>query len=141
VSGATVTLYQNGKVYTLSNNPMTTGVTGFYEFDDLPVGSFSVQADIGEYFSSSGSVSLTDGDAQLDLPIPGYDSKAVQPTVHEVVVTSVPTPSPAPTIKPTPKVSNTPVPLPTLPPEPGFEVLLALAALGMVAAVKWAGKK
>ncbi|MGA9141528.1 MAG: carboxypeptidase-like regulatory domain-containing protein [Methanocella sp.] len=131
VTGATVTLYQNGNEYLLLNNPMTTMVTGYYEFDNLPVGPYSVQADKGGFSSNSVSVNIADSDVQADLSIPGFDSRAVKPTVFVT-----PTPTPTPTPKPTLKVSNTPVPLPTVQPSPGFELLLAVISIGLLAAVK-----
>jgi hypothetical protein len=58
VSGATVTIYQNGSEYVNLNNPGKTDVTGYFEFTGLPDGTYSVQADKNGYFSPSESVTL-----------------------------------------------------------------------------------
>ena len=134
VTGATVTLYQNGSMYANPDNPGKTDATGYYEFTGLPAGAYSLQADKAGYFSSSDTRSLASSDLEINLRIPGYDSKAATPTV-QVYVTVTPTPAP-PTPTPTPKPSPTLVPLPTPTPDPGFELLLALLSLIAVVAIR-----
>jgi hypothetical protein len=134
VAGATVTLYQGGQVYDHQGNPGMTDITGYYEFTGLPAGDYSLQAEKASYFSSSDTRSLANSDLAIDLKIPGYDSKAVTPTI-KVYVTVTPTPAP-PTPTPTPKPSPTLVPLPTPVPEPGFGLLLALFSLGTLVAIR-----
>jgi hypothetical protein len=131
VAGATVTIYQGGKEYVSQSNPWKTDITGYYEFAGLPDGAYSVQADKGSYFSRSESTLLAGNNAEINLQITGYDSKAPTPTV---LVRTTPTPTPAPpTTIPTPKPCPTLVPLPTPPEEPGFGLLLALISLGALA--------
>ena len=111
VAGATVTLYQAGQEYVLQNNPGKTDVIGYYEFTGLPAGAYSLQADKGSYYSTSDTVSLTEADMQINLRIPGYDSKAPVPTVV-VYATPVPvTPTPKPTASPTPTMVPLPAPV------------------------------
>jgi hypothetical protein len=134
VAGATVTIYQGGQEYVHQNNPGKSDATGYYEFSGLPDGAYSIQADKGGYFSPSDSAVITGNDVQVNLRIPGYDSRAVTPTV-QVYVTPSPTPAP-PTPKPTARVTPTLVPLPTPVPEPGFGLLLVLISLGTVVAIR-----
>jgi hypothetical protein len=132
VAGAAITLYQAGQEYVHQANPGVTDATGYYEFSGLPAGAYSLQADKGGYFSTSDTVSLTEADREINLKIPGFDSKAPLPTV---LVYATPTPVP-PTPKPTAKPSPTMVPLPTPVPEPGFGLLLVLVSLGAVVAIR-----
>jgi hypothetical protein len=134
VAGANVILYQGGQEYVSQNNPTKSDATGYYEFTGLPAGDYSLQADKDTFFSISVTASINNGDVQKDLWIPGYDSKAVTPTV-QAYVTITPTPAP-PTPTPTPKPSPTLVPLPTPAPEPGFGLLLVLLSMGAVAAIR-----
>jgi hypothetical protein len=134
VAGATVTLYQNGSEYDSPSNPITTDAAGSYIFRGIPVGAYSIQADKGGYFSLSDSRVLTGADVVVDLKIPGYDSKVVTPTI-QVYVTPSPTPAvptPTPTAKPTPTLVPRPAPSET----PGFGLLLAIAAIGAIAAIR-----
>jgi hypothetical protein len=133
VTGATVTLYQNGDEYVLQNNPGVTDTTGYYEFSGLPDGAYNIQADKGGYSSPSDSTILAGSDAQVNLKIPGYDSRKATPTVA-IYDASTPTPAP-PTAKPTASPTPTKVPLPTPVPEPGFGLLLALASIGAVVSI------
>jgi hypothetical protein len=133
VADATITLYQAGHEYVLPTNPGKTDATGSYEFTGLPAGAYSLQADKGGYFSTSDTVNLAEADMQINLRIPGYDSRAAVPTVSVYVTpTPIPTPTPKPTASPTPTM----VPLPTQVSEPGFGLLLALLALGAVVALR-----
>jgi len=142
VTGATVTLYQNGSLYVLApDNPFSTDSSGYYEFPSLSPGIYSVQADKGGYNSNSETKSMGNSDLEVDLAIPGYSVFTATPTMMTPVY-ATPTPtSPPATPTPTPKPSSTPVPLPTLPPQPGFELLLALGALGAAAALKRSGSR
>jgi hypothetical protein len=132
VAGATITLYQAGHEYVLPNNPGATDATGYYEFTGLPAGAYSLQADKGGYFSTSDTVSISDADMQINLRIPGYDSRAAVPTVSVYATPVLATPTPKPTASPTPTM----VPLPTPVTEPGFGLLLVLIALGAVVAMR-----
>jgi hypothetical protein len=133
VADATVTLYQAGHEYVLQNNPGKTDSTGYYEFTGLPAGAYSLQADKGGYPSTSDSVNLADADMEINLRIPGYDSRVATPTV---AIHDASTPTPAPTPRPTATPVPTKVPLPTPVPEPGFGLLLVLISIGTVAAVR-----
>jgi hypothetical protein len=147
VPGAIVTLYQKNQEYGTTNNPATTGITGYYEFTGLPSGdySISVEKNADGIFSTSASTRIENGDVTLDLRLLGYTYKPGMPTLSPYTVTASPVPAPTatpkPTPKPTPKTSNTPVPLPTIPEEPGFEVLLAVISLGLLAVIKSSGKR
>lgn len=141
VPGATVTLFQDNQEYVTSNNPATTDATGYYEFAGLPPGDYSVMAEIGGY-TYSGTIHLDSGDKTLGLQILGYTYTPVMPTPPLNIVTVLPTPvptptsTPKPTPTPAPKPSNTLVPLPTPQAGPGFEALMAVIALGLLAVVK-----
>lgn len=133
-AGATVTLYQNGSEYDSPYNPATTNAAGSYIFQGLPDGAYSIQADKGGYFSASDSRVLTGADVVVDLKIPGYNSRVITPTIQAYVS---PSPTPAiPTVTPTPSPTPTLVPLPAPSETPGFGLLLALIALGMIVAAR-----
>jgi protocatechuate 3,4-dioxygenase beta subunit len=135
VSAATVTLYQNGSEYPGTGNPARTNAAGYYLFTGLTDGTYSIQADAGGYFSPSDSRILAGNDVEVNLRITGYDSKAARATIY-AYDTPTPTPTPTPTAMPTKKVTPTVVPLPTPEPSPGFGMLLALVAIGLIAAAR-----
>ena len=133
VSGATVTLYQNGSEYLGTGNPTRTNANGHYMFTALTDGTYSIQADAGGYFSPSDSRNIAGNDVEVNLKITGYDSKTARPTSYAY---DTPTPTPTPTAKPTKKVTPTVVPLPTPEPSPGFGVLLVLVAFCLLAGAR-----
>jgi hypothetical protein len=105
IPGATITLYslENGNkssVLPLAGNPATASEHGGYDLENVPYGSYVIEAVIDDQNASLNlTVPHSAGDA--DLTIPGY----IAPT---------PTPAPSPTLAPLP----TEEPLPTVTPIP-----------------------
>jgi hypothetical protein len=106
ISGALVTLYtlengEKGSALTLTGNPVSTTDEGSYAIENVPYGSYVIEAAVDDQ-NASYNVTVAAPTQSLAIAIPGYTA----PT---------PTPTPEPTLAPTEVPSPTVTPVPASP--------------------------
>jgi hypothetical protein len=108
ISGATVTLYsladeQKGSAVQISGNPATATGEGTYTFENVPYGSYVIEA-VKEGYNGSANLTVASQEQSATVTIAGY-----------MAPTPTPTPTPEPTLTPSEQPSPTATPVPPIP--------------------------
>jgi hypothetical protein len=132
IPGATVTLYsmeagEKGAVLSIAGNPVTTSENGAYAIDNVPYGSYVIEA-AADGQNATANLTVSSASQVEDILIPGY----VVPTP-----TPTPTPTPAPGEEPSPTatpVSASPSPAPKTPTGDTTRQLIWIVGVALVLA-------